>query len=82
VPDIRAGDEREAAPSVDVIRAVLGIVFDDEDQGGTGRAAVRDSIDDEANGVIIVRHLGLDRVHAINRLVEIAKMIVTETQQR
>jgi len=44
--------------SVDVIGAVLGVVFDDEDGGIVPVGAVGDGVDDAAEGEVVVGDAG------------------------
>lgn len=43
---------------------------------------VIDLLDNQAQGVIVVRHLRLDGVHAVDGLLEAAEVVVRQTQQR
>ena len=61
-----------------MVGAVLRIVLDDEDQRRVRGLAARDPLDDQAQGIIIVGHLRLDCVHAVDRFVEVAEMVVAE----
>ena len=64
-----------------MVRAVLRVVLDDEDQRRIRSLAARDPLDDQPEGIIVVGHLRLDRVHAVDRFVEVAEMVVSEAQQ-
>ena len=82
LPDIGAGHERERSARIDMVGTVLGIVLDDEHQRRAGDAAVGDRLDDHAERVIIVGHFRFDRAHPVDRLLEVAEVIVAEAQQR
>src|SRR5205085_8678729 len=49
-----ADEERDGAMTVNVVRAVLRVVFDYEDSGVFPVRTVRDGLDDEAERVVIV----------------------------
>ena len=63
---------------VDVVRAVLRVVLEHEDQRVVRVAAVRDLLDEQADRVVVVRLLRLGRVHAVDRRVEAAHVVVRE----
>ena len=75
----RPNDQRHAAAGIHMVGAVLRVVLDDEDQRRSPRPRrARIPLDNQAEGKIIVRHLRLDRVHAIDRFVEVTEMVVAE----
>ena len=53
---VRADDQADRAMAVDVVPAVLGIVFIDEDRGLGPEAAVRDGLHEPAHGQVVVGH--------------------------
>ena len=79
--DVRAGDEGNAAMRVDVVRPVLCVILDDEDQGRCGVRAVRYFVDDEPHRVIIVGDLQFWSVDPADRLCECPSMVVHQAQQ-
>ena len=63
-----------------MVGTVLSVILDDEDQGRIGRLSSGDALDHQAQRIIIVGHLRLDRIHPVDGLVEIPEMIVGETK--
>ena len=61
---VLADDQRDGSMSVDMVGAVLGIVFENEDGSVFPVGAVRDSIDQAADGEIVIGHRGLWSGHA------------------
>ena len=57
--DVRAEDEADGAARIDVIRAILGIIFNNKDRGIRPILAVAHGIDELSDGVVVVRDHGL-----------------------
>ena len=55
---VRADHQADGAMGVDVIRAVLGVVLDDEDRDLGPVLAVADRFDDSAEGQVVAGHAG------------------------
>ena len=49
---------------VDMVRAVLRIIFDHEDQRIAGIGAVRYRLDQQTDGQVVIRLLRFGRIHA------------------
>src|SRR5262249_3692550 len=61
---------------VHVIRSILRVVFDYEDQSIVAIGATRYFVHEQSERIIVVRHLFGKGVHAINRRTEAAEVIV------
>ena len=55
---VGADDEAQGAVSVDVVEAVLGVVFDDEDRGFGPEGTLADAFDDAAECKVVVSNFG------------------------
>ena len=58
---VRADHQADGAVGVDVVGAVLGVVLDDEDRRLGPELAVRDGLDQPAQGQVVAGHAGLRR---------------------
>ncbi len=79
--DVGADDEGCAAVGVYVVAAILGVVFDDEDQGVGGIGAVGYRLDDRAYGVVVVGDLEFRSVDAVDGCGEVAEVVVHEAHE-
>ena len=61
---VRADDQADGAVGVDVVGAVLGVVLDDEDRRLGPGLAVRDRLDEPAQGQVVAGDAGLGRERA------------------
>ena len=61
---VGADHQADGAVGVDVVRAVLGVVLDDEDRDLGPGLAVGDGLDDPAQGQVVAGHAGLGRERA------------------
>ena len=75
--DVRAGKERNAAMCIDMVRAILSIVFQNNDQRIVVVAlALGHFLHNQSNGVVIVCGLDFGRVYAVNSRAEVAGVVV------
>ena len=79
--DVRADHERGAAVRVDVVGAVLHVVFSDDDQRVGGVTAVRHRFDEAAQREIAIGLLRFRRVDAAQRAAETAHVIVADSDE-
>ena len=59
---IGAGDKADSAMGIDMVRAVLGVVFDDEDRRLGPQRPMADSLDEFAEGQVVAGHAGTGTV--------------------
>src|SRR5208283_4182540 len=78
---IGANDEGQTAVATDVVGAILGIVFDHEDERVVGVGAVGDDIRRQSYCIVVVGNLNFRRVHAKTGGAEVAEVIVIVAQQ-
>ncbi len=78
---IRSNDESKTAVAADVVGAILGIVFDDEDESVVGIGAVCDLIHRLSYRVVVVGNLKFGRVHAEAGGAEVAEMVMIVAQE-
>src|SRR5215472_4182470 len=64
---------------IDVIRPVLTVILDDDDQSVARVGAVSNGLNQQANSVVIIRLLQFRRVDAAQSLGKASRVIVTET---
>src|SRR5215469_9145102 len=62
---------------IHVVGSILGVIFDDDDQGVFRIWAVRHSLNQQADSVIVVRLLQFRSIDSSQRLREIPGVIVT-----
>src|SRR5262249_3784454 len=75
---VRANEVGCSAMRIDVIRPVLTVIFDDDDQSVARVGAVSNGLNQQANSVVIIRLLQFRRVDSSQRRVEATRVIVTE----
>src|SRR5208282_1497087 len=78
---IRSNDESKTAVATDVIGAILGIVFNHEDERVAGVGAVGDLIGRQSYRVVVVGHLKFRRVHTETSGAEVAEVVMIISQQ-
>jgi len=66
---------------IDVIGAVLGIIFDDEDQGVVFIGTVRNFLREQTDGIVVVGHLQAWRVNSVQSGAEATEMIMRESHE-
>src|ERR1035441_1274096 len=79
--DVGARDEGDAAVRIDVVAAILRVVFDDEDQSVAGVLAVGDLLNQQAHRIVVVGLLILRNSHVVNGGIEVPGVIVHEAHQ-
>jgi hypothetical protein len=82
LPHIGADDIGRGAMGIDVIRAILAIVFDDEDQGVIRIGAVCHRLDHFADGRVIVGLQSLRCIHSAMGRAEAAHVVVGDSHDR
>ena len=78
---IRSNDESKTAVAADVVGAILGIVFNHEDERVVGVGAVGDLIDRQSYRVVVVGNLKFRRVHTETGGAEVAEVVMIIAQQ-
>ena len=66
---------------IDVIAAILRVVLNYKDQGVVGVRAVGDLLDQQAYRIVVVGHLQVRSIHAVNRGSVVSGVIVHEANQ-
>ena len=64
-----------------MVGTVLGIILDDDDQRVLAGGRLGDDLGDTANRIVVVGDLPVGRIYAVDRLGEVAEMVVGEAKQ-
>ena len=82
IPDVGAGHKRDAAVGIDVVAAILRVVFDDKDESvAFVERAVRDLLHQQADRIVVIGLIPIRSIDQVNRGPEVSSVVVHEADQ-
>ena len=78
---VGAHDVRGAAVRIDVVAAILRVVFNRKDQRVVGVGAVGNLLNQQADRIVVIGYLQVRSIHAVNRHRVVSSVIVHEANQ-